>query len=169
MSRFKTAAQNIKETPFVIPITFIFIVMLIISCVTSYEDFLTSKLGYEAMPTRKATALVLIAVSLIPQVGQIGFAYAFGSEVSKQWMMWVALGLHLADVGTDVFFKANGQGFGVWLLAFVESELIFTLGSEIMLVTSVGMLLHLMPDAIEQLSDLFDQLSEYLGGNRIKR
>lgn len=168
MSRFRMAAERIKKTPMVIPLTLVFLAMLVISLITSYEDFTTSRLGYLEIPTRKANPIVIYAVALIPQVGQIGFAYAYGREwkTSKSMAMLcllVALGLHFVDVGTDMVYKASGMGIEVWVLAFIESELLYTLGSEVMLTISFGMLLYLMPEMIAQLALLAKEFMTALG------
>lgn len=165
MSRFSRAAAKVGESPLIIPLFFVFVVMLVVSLFTSFEDYSTSRLGYEMLPTRKANPGVIFAVALIPQIGQIGFGYAWGREwkVNRQLALvslFTALGLHLVDVGTDVYFKAAGStGIGVWLLSLVEAELIYTLGSEIMLVVSFGMLVQLLPEFLEQIQAAIDRVS----------
>lgn len=165
MSRFNAAADRIKGSPLIIPITLVFVAMFIVSIITSYEDYTTSRLGYSQLPTRKASALVIYAVALIPQIGQIGFGYAWGREwkTNRQLAfisLFTAIGLHFVDVGTDMVYKASGQGIEVWALAFIESEILYTLGSEIMLVVSFGMLLPLIPEFVSQLHELAEMMSK---------
>jgi hypothetical protein len=149
-NRFRKAAKSIQSSPFVVPLTLVFIAMLVVSFVTSYEDFTTSRLGYALIPTAKSGEAVIWAVALVPQLGQIGFAYAYASAQSRPWMLAVVGSLHVVDVSTDVYFKAYGRPALSWVIAFFESEALYTIGSEIMLVTSFGMLVYLMPDFVEK-------------------
>lgn len=167
MSRFGRAAKVVNDSPLVIPLFFVFLTMLVVALFTSYEDYTTSRLGYEMLPTRKANPGVIFAVALIPQIGQVGFSYAWGREwkVNRQLAfvsLITALGLHAIDVGTDVYFKSAGQPAHVWVLSLIEAEFIYTLGSEIMLVVSFGMLSQLLPEFLEQVQSLVEKISQAL-------
>ena len=147
MSRFNDAANKIRENEGMLLVVYVvFIAMFVVGCFTSYEDYMTSKKGYEMLPTRKATNGVSDMVAMIPQLGQIGFVYLLGRDKEKRWMFWVVAGLLIVDVGTDVYFKASGSELYVWAIAFAESILIYTLGSEIFLTTSLAMIINLFPD-----------------------
>ncbi|MCA1554657.1 MAG: hypothetical protein LC737_09795, partial [Chloroflexi bacterium] len=77
--------------------------------------------------------------------------------------IFIAFFLHLFDMMTDVYFKANGQDWWVYVLAFFESELLFTLGAVLGLTFSLGMLIELLPHALEQTSLLFHNVTGALG------
>lgn len=156
VGKFGKAAERVKDSPYIIPITIVFFIMFVTSIVTSIEDYTTSYRGYMALPTRKANAFVIYFVALIPQIGQIGFSYAWGREALNSKAMallslGIALGLHSIDVITDMVYKALGQGPLVWVIAFFESELLYTLGSEVMITVSFGMLVALVPEFIAQI------------------
>jgi hypothetical protein len=50
---------------------------------------------------------------------------------------WYTLGLFIWDTSTDVYFKSNGLESGLIIYAAIESVLLFTLGSEILLALSL--------------------------------
>ena len=167
MSRFGSAASKFKNSSLAIPLTLVFMVMFAVACVISYGDYTSSRLGYMMLPTRKTSAAVIWAVALVPQIGQIGFSYAWGREwkTNKKLALvsfGTAISLFLVDVGTDVYFKSAGQGTEAWLVAIPESIILFTLGSEIMLVVSFGMLTQLFPEFVYQCSLIAHRLGAAL-------
>lgn len=158
---FKSAHSRVRNSPYAIFFFLIFVAMFVISLITGLEDIRTSYFGYLMFPTRKSLDIVPYAVALIPLVAQIGFFYVFLSNTNRKWAIWLALLLHLVDITYDVYFKASGQPWHVWLIAFVESEAIYTGGSEIMFTVSFGMIIELLPDFMKQ-TGLF--LSRVLSG-----
>lgn len=155
---FKKSADFLRQSVWIVPITLVFITMFVIAIGLSVEDYSTSLLGYIALPTRKANIWIPYFVALIPQVAQIGFFYMFMQNTEKRWTILVAFLCHIVDVSTDVYYKAAGQHIYVWIIALLESEILYTLGSEIMLTASFGMLVELFPDFIKQLGTFFSGL-----------
>lgn len=146
-NKFKQTVSKWRNSPVIIRIFIVAVCMTIIGSAAFIEDYTTSLEGYKMYPTRKAHDWVIPIVAFLPQIGQMGFAYIFMSDTDKKWGLLVALALHVADVYCDVLYKTIG---GDWVKAFIESELIFTLGSEIMLSAGIGLLLETLPDAIKQ-------------------
>lgn len=147
----RDASNRVKRSGMVIPVTLVFLAMFIVSCALMYEDYTTSRLGYEALPTRKANMWVIPLVALLPQLGQVGFAYVFMTDTSKRWAMVITVLLWSVDVLTDVYFKAQGLNL-LWTgAATAETIVIYSIGSEIMLVTSVAMLIDLAGPFFEQM------------------
>jgi hypothetical protein len=159
---FRDAARRIEASPFIIPITAVFAVMFIVAFGIAIEDYSTTLEGYRLIPTAKVNDWILPLVALLPQVGQIGFAYLFATDTNKRWAAMIAFLLHIVDVYTDVRFKAAGQGLDVWAIALVESEVVYTLGSELMLTASFGMLLRILPSAIVQIGQALRRAWEAL-------
>lgn len=160
---FKSAAQNLVKSPFVIVITLVFFLLFIISLGLAYESYQTTLRGYQLMPTAKVNSWIIPLVALLPQVGEVAFTYIFAVDTRKRWGILIAFLLHIFDTVTDVFYKAHGQDWIVWILAFIESEVLFTLGAVVGLTLSLGMLIELTPHAIEQLGHLFHGLSKAVG------
>ena len=160
---FRNAARKIITSPAVIVVTLVFFALFIISLGLSIEDYMTSLKGYQLLPTAKANDWVVPLVAALPQVGQVAFMFAFATNTQRRWSLLAVFGLHVIDVLTDVYFKANGQGLWVWGIAFIESEVLYTLGSEIGLAFSVGMLLELAPHAVEQFGRLLHSITRAAG------
>ena len=162
---FKEASKGILSSTFVIPITLVFVIMFITAAGISYEDYSTTFEGYKLVPTAKVNEWAITLVALLPQIGQIGFAYVFASDSKKGWAALLVIILHVVDVYTDVRFKANGQDLGVYLIAWVESEVVYTIGSEIALAVSIGMLFQLLPTALGQLLQFLRRFMEALSSD----
>jgi len=147
---FKQSAQAVRKSAFIIPITMVFIFMLVIAGGLFIEDYSTSYLGYAAIPTHKANIWVIYLVALVPQIAQIGFGYIFIDDTRKVWASLIVVAAHFVDASTDIFYKGSGLQVGWWFVAILETELIYTLFSEIMFLAAFGMLIELMPDFIKQ-------------------
>lgn len=124
------------------------VLLTIISAILMVEDYMTSFYGYQSLPTAKVGEYwVPMAVAAIPQAGQILMAFVFGRNTDKKWAIWVAAGLFLVDISTDVSFKMNGNP-NLIPLAVAESFFIFTLGSEIMFSLAGGIVLETFQEFI---------------------
>jgi hypothetical protein len=164
MSAFANVAGKLRDTKFVIPVTLAVMVGVIIGLFAFYEDYQSSLHGYNLLPTRKTGDEVVQVIALLPQVGQIIFFYMFGTSIEttssgrrrvNYIYFTIAFFLLLFDLGTDVYFKASGMSVGVYVIAFVESITVFTIGSEMMLTASLGIFLELFPEALKQLGQIF--------------
>jgi len=148
---FKGAHNKIKNSPTIIVIWLVLVAALVISIGIAYEDYSTSLLGYQAIPTQKVNPWIVPLVALMPQVIQIVLFFNFLSDTSKIGNLIIAVVVHFIDVGLDVYYKSAGvSGIELTAIAWIESELIYTLGSEILLVMSFGMVFELFPDFIIQ-------------------
>lgn len=156
-------SSKVKKSPVIIILFIVSIVGLIISLMLSYEDYWSSYLGYVALPTRKANDWIYYAAALVPQIGQIIFGYSFIAGEKKPWKILIVIFLHIADVGTDVYFKAYGSDITVWGIALLESETLFTLGSEVMLTTAFAMAADIFPAFVSEIGKLFGSIFAALG------
>jgi len=151
MNVIRNAANQIRQSSVVIVIFIAFCILAAIGSILWLEDYNTSRMGYSTLPTRKFMQQAIWAVALLPQIGQITFTYLYLSDTAnkyKRFGLLIALCLMIADCFTDVWYKANGLGVGVWLIAVVESFVIYTLGSEIAITVSFPMVVDLFPDAL---------------------
>jgi hypothetical protein len=88
---------------------------------------------------------------------------------------WLFAGLagaaFLVDVGTDMTFRVgDAQGFAVIMTAFLQSVLLFTLGSEFLLVASLENIIEYSPDVLEamalssnRLANSFTKVADTIG------
>lgn len=164
MSEFSRLSNQVRQTKFVIPVTLVVMLGVVIGVFAFYEDYQSSLHGYNLLPTRKSGQEVVQVIAMLPQVGQIIFFYMFGISIEilpsgkrrvNYIYFFIAFFLLLFDLGTDVYFKASGMSFVVWIIALVESITIFTIGSEMLLTASLGLFLELAPESLKQLGQIF--------------
>lgn len=159
MRTFKKAADAIQKSPVVIPITLVFLALLIISVMIMFEDYSTSLAGYQALPTRKANEWIEYFVAAIPQLAQVALVYIFIDNTTKKWAILGGFGAWLLDSGLDIYYKAHDLGWAVFATAVLETTIIYTLGSEIMFTISLAMLLQLLPAFTKQLGEILAGIS----------
>jgi hypothetical protein len=176
---FKQAAKKIIESHLVLPVGFVFIVMFLVSIGLFYEDYSTSRIGYENLPTMKANDWIIWLVALVPQLSQIAFGYVYLDDTRKKWALYIVGLSHFIDIFTDCWYKTNGANIFsniftplwfetggsnllLWILAGIESEGLYTLGSEVMLVTSVGVLAEILPQFIERIIGVYQAFKKFL-------
>jgi len=161
---FKKLAGKVRTSGLVIPVFLATLLTLAIGAGASVEDYGSSLYGYQLLPTHKVIDWVVPLVALLPQAGQIVFGFLYARDVDQRWAGLAWLALHVFDVGTDVYFKAYAQPAWVWLAALIESEVIFSLGSETLLVLSGGLAFELWPSALRQARRLLRQTRQVLFG-----
>jgi hypothetical protein len=157
---FKKAAKRIRESEFVIPVFFVFLVLWIMSLAFAVEDYWTSFWGYGLLPTQSGFWWTAYVVAALPSVGQIAAGYiaiALGwDEKSDRKYTLVSIGIWLMlftiDAFTDMFFRMDvpDPGWRTALTAVFQTVGIFTIGSELAFVVGFGMAFQLLPDAIAQ-------------------
>lgn len=152
------------------------LVGLVISGMLMYEDYCTSRAGYIAIPTAKVNDYTLNVVPILPSLiafiaGWMWFTVDAKDKEDRRarsaYFMLAALCL-LVDIGTDVIYKVNGDWRNVFW-AFGESLFIYTIGSEMLLGLSFGLVLDLFPDmlksvgwVISSIQKAFRELSDML-------
>src|SRR6185503_3311111 len=90
-----------------------------------------------------------------PQLVQIGLTYVFMDDTSKRWAAGIAGASLFVDVFFDIWYKIGGAGvpnYAIIPVALMESLFIYTLGSELMLTVSFGMVIKLWPDFAREIS-----------------
>lgn len=150
---FKSLTQKFPKEWYV-PVVLAAILCLIISFKAGVADYHSSLQGYLMLPTRKPDETTGPWIALLPQVGQILFAYLYASNTSYAWAKWVYIALHIFDLATDIMFKASGLPLYVYPIAFVESEVVYSFGSEILMTLSLGVFVQLWVEALEQVRNL---------------
>lgn len=160
-SWFQTAAARMQRGPMIIVIWLILLAGFFVSLGIAYEDYTTSLLGHQAVPTQKANDWVVYAVALLPQLVQIILLFNFLTDTTnKQWSLWAAVAAHAIDVGLDVYYKSSHFATAaLTVTAFIESELVFTLCSEVLMSVCFGLLIITTPDFIMQSKIAFGRIT----------
>jgi hypothetical protein len=164
MNTFKRIANSIMSSTYVIPVFLVCLVTFVVALRLSIEDYWTTYEGYKLVPTMKTAEDVAYIVALLPQLGQLFFGYLFLDSPKKGWALVIAMALFAADVYTDVRFKAQAGGAEVVLVALAESIIVFTLGSELMLLASFGVLLNMITPFFAQIKILAAKLMGLIFG-----
>jgi len=145
---FQRMSFNLRDSMFFIGYI-VFVIMLLIGAAMFVEDYTTSVFGYQSLPTRKANEWVIYMVALAPQVGGVGFLYAFidGGRKNRRYAT-LAFGLMSVDVLTDVIYKSSmfsGGSLTSLLVAIPESIVVYSLFSELFLVIGMGFVISMTP------------------------
>jgi hypothetical protein len=151
-SSFDNWAKNIRGWPWNLLGLFVISVLFLISVGLFYEDFTTSLRGYELWPTAKANAWVVFLVALLPQFGQLGMSYAFMDRKIDALFIFLLLFMGW-DIFMDVYFKSfQFQSIELSAMAIFESITLYTIGSELLLAFTLGMLFRLIPSVLQSRS-----------------
>ena len=99
----------------------------------------------------KANAWVVFLVAALPQLGQLGAAYGFIDR--KVPVFFLALLFFMGwDMFMDIYYKSyQFQSVGLSVAALVESILLYTLGSELLLAFTAGMIFRLVPGIVREI------------------
>lgn len=157
--------SKLNKSVYVIPIFIAFVILFIVGAGLSVESYFTNLAGYEGLPTQKVHEWVFPLVALLPQIGFITFFYIYLHDTTKRWALWLVFIFHLADMFTDVSYKTKNFStpFAVWIVAILESELLFTIGAHILTTLSMGMIFELLPDFIEQFGTVIHKAGAAFG------
>ena len=160
---FHSAGANLRRSPYIIPLYLIVLLGFVIACGIAIEDYSTSLLGYNAIPTQKANNWVIPLVAALPQVAQVILFYVFLQDTRNKITLILAILIHIVDVGTDMYYKSyEFKSFSLSVMAFAESEIIYTLGSEALLTLTFGLLIDSLDDFGTQFVKTLQSTSAFL-------
>jgi hypothetical protein len=175
-NQFKTIAERISNSPFVLPIFAITVLLALSSLVFSAYDYYTSYKGVELIPIKIGWPFMKFFYAGLPQGLQIisGFAFlnATGDAPGDKLIRWGSVMVFLVsavlDNGSDIihnliypvqdmlaaeFWADNTQRTNaLWSLAwaFFMSIAIHTFGSEGLFVWGFGLTIYLFPHAARE-------------------
>jgi hypothetical protein len=133
----------------------VFLVLVALLAVSVYLfviDYFTSVHGYNLLGTQRVSSAEAWFVGALPQLVQV--AFGFMALERRNWVFGALAGAALVlDVGTDMAFRiGDAQGMAVYFTAFLQSILLFTLGSEFLLVASLENIIEYLPDVLEAMA-----------------
>ena len=148
MSRLVVSIGNgLRKKPAIVLIVFlVWCALFLVALRLSWEDYLTSVLGYQAIYTNKTSADVAWFVGALPQLLQVAFGFV-ALEKRSQGALAISLIAFLFDVVTDVVYKTAGLPTYSIPIATIESVVLFTLGSEFLLIASFQNIVEYAGDA----------------------
>jgi len=170
---FDVAAKKLKGSPIILLFFVVALIMFGLGVVFFVEDTISSFNGVKQLEAVYGIKPVnhwvtYIAISIAPQIAQLGLMYFFLTNPRKNgWMPIMAFLFLLVDFASDLQDRSNGQfvifNGGIvelaWNPTIIASAfftlMYFTIGSELFISVSVGLLLSLFPDAINQYTQTF--------------
>ncbi|MGH2524031.1 MAG: hypothetical protein ACRDH2_16110 [Anaerolineales bacterium] len=126
------------------------------------EDYLTSVYGYQLLPTRKTDPALAWFVGALPQLLQITFGFVAIEKRSRPATL-IAMIAFAADAITDVYYKVAGvmvDPFWLYTTAFMETTVLFTLGSEFLLIAAMENVFEYLSDAVAASIVITHQVAE---------
>lgn len=131
--------------------------LLIIAVRLGIEDYTTSVLGYQAIPTRKADQYIAYLVGALPMLLQVAFGF-WAIEKNNRLAVLITIAAFLVDVSTDVYYKAVDQTIAMYVLAAIESVVLFTLGTEFLFLVALENIAEYLPIAITGVFVIFGKI-----------
>jgi hypothetical protein len=142
-----------REKPAVMVIVFLVLVALLaVSVFLFVTDYITSVYGYSKLGTETVSGAEAWFVGALPQLVQV--AFGFMALERRNWLFAGITGAaFLVDVGTDVAFRVgDAPTIGLFFIAFLQTVILFTLGSEFLLVASLENIIEYSPDVLEAMA-----------------
>lgn len=130
----------------------VLVALLAVSVFLFVTDYITSVYGYFQLGTERVSDAEAWFVGALPQLVQV--AFGFMALERRNWLFaGIAGAAFLVDIGTDMTFRVgDAQAFGVYVTAFLQSIILFTLGSEFLLVASLENIIEYLPDVLEAMA-----------------
>ena len=148
MSRLVVSIGNeLRKKPAIVLIIFLaWCALFIVSLRLSWEDYLTSVYGYRLIWTNKTSADIAWFVGALPQLIEVAFGF-IAIEKRNRGALAISLTAFLFDVITDVVYKTAGLPTHTIPIATIESVILFTLGSEFLLIAALQNVVEYAEDA----------------------
>ncbi len=145
--------EELREKPAVMLIVFlVLIALLAVSVFLFVTDYITSVYGYQQLQTQRVSDFEAWFVGALPQLVQVAFLF-MALERKNPLFAIIAGSAFLVDVGTDVTFRiGDATGFGVWMTAILQSVILFTMGSEFLLVAAMENIIEYLPNVLESMA-----------------
>ena len=168
---FDNAAKKLRNSSFVLQVMVISVLMFGCSLVLMYEDWYSSYNGFKQLEAvfgvnPANSELAYMVISIVPQIGQIGFFYLYAMDTRRKWALGVAAMFFFIDLTADVQDRSSGQfiamtpeGINIvtapatWVSVFISIGW-YTVGSELFFTAGGGLILAAFPDAVKALTDL---------------
>ena len=156
-------SENLRNKPVLVLVVFLtWMALAVVAARLGVEDYLTSVYGYQLLPTRKTDESLAWFIGLLPQLLQVAFGF-IAIEKRSRTATLITLAAFVADAFADIFYKVSGvpgNPLLLWSAAITETTLLFTLGSEFLLIAALQNLYEYLPDAIAALIVITQQITD---------
>lgn len=178
---FTDIRDGIKGQKLIALVWLLSVVVVGIGLVLSADDLMSSREGVDMLEGYGVTAatwpVTAWALALTPQAAQVLFFYLYATDSENNGrFLWYALLALSVDLITDVQFRSGGalvpfdatQTESI-IYSTILSVLAFTIGSEVLLTTGLGLVLELFAPAVVQLKQIGREIKEQLDGIETNR
>ena len=142
-----------RQKPAAMLLVFLVLVALLaVSIFLFVTDYITSVYGYFQLGTARVSDAEAWFVGALPQLVQV--ALFFMALERRNWVFGAIAGAaFLVDATTDFVYRIGDlRTFGIYVTALLQSVLLFTLGSEFLLVASLENIIEYLPDVLEAMA-----------------
>ncbi len=142
-----------REKPAAMLLVFLVLVALLaVSVYLFVTDYITSVYGYNQLGTQQVSQAEAWFVGALPQLVQV--AFGFMALERRNWVFGGLAGAaFLVDVTTDMVYRVGPNPMpGLYFVALLQSILLFTFGSEFLLVASLENIIEYLPDVLEAMA-----------------
>ena len=153
---FQKASHKIENSPWVFIIFLLFVYGFYLGTQFWLEDYAANLGAYQMIPTRKAMGGMVENMARFLQIAPIMFGYLYLRDTNKVSNAGISLIFLAVDWGIGVYFRGYGLPLTWLAYAAVEDFVFFTLGSEVLLVVSFGMVMALIKPAFMQVIHAFE-------------
>lgn len=168
---FRNFSKRMENSYWALFIFILAVFLLYVAVNLFIEDYATSKAAYEMFPTRKVNEGIVGLAAFLPQLLPLFFGYLFLADTDKRMYGILSVVIMGLDMFTDVYYKSYGLDTTWTIVAVLESFFLYTVGSEILLVATIGTIAALFRPAITQFVrlltngiDMIKEIAEELGG-----
>jgi len=155
--------KALREKPLVVIAVFLAWVALgVIAMFNSYTDYMMSVKGWQLLPANILSVAEAYVVGAMPQLVQIAFGFVAIEKKNKTAAI-VAAGCLLLDMTTDIYFRSLGQVYWAWPLNGILTFIVYTLGSEFLLLAAFENIVEYAPDAWKALGKIIFKMIDVIG------
>jgi hypothetical protein len=154
---FEATAKKYRNSPAAVMLFIAAATMFFIGANHFVEDTVSSKFGLETLQAAYNLKVQIFdwsywTMSLAPQVASIVFFYMYLSDTSRKNFLALSFASQAVDFFADSWYRSNGNLFNDGMVFAVSSVLTFayfSIGSEVFVTISVGLMLKLAAPAIQ--------------------
>ena len=165
---FEATAKKYRSSPAAVMLFIAAATMFIIGANHFVEDTVSSKIGLETLQAAYNLKVQIFqwsywTMSLAPQVASIVFFYMYLSDTSRKNFLALSFVSQAVDFFADSWYRSNGNLFNDEMVFAVSSVLTFayfSIGSEVFVTVSVGLMLKLAAPAIQTWKVAFTNIAK---------
>ena len=163
MNIMNRTLRGVKNSPWAVILMVIAVWGLWIAVNLTIEDYNTSLMAYQQIPTRKVDESVVEQAAWLPQLMPILFGFMYMRDTNRRGFGWASLIIMVLDMLTDTWYKTSGLDLRWTLVGLAETFFLYTIGSEVLLSVTISIIMYLFRPGITQLIAILNGSTEFVG------